>query len=35
MRTALFWVIVQLVVGPIGCPEILVRNYYYSLHNNP
>jgi hypothetical protein len=22
-------------MGTIGCPETLVRNYYYSLHNNP
>jgi hypothetical protein len=22
-------------VGPIGRPEKLVRNYHYSLHNNP
>ena len=21
--------------GPIGCPETSVRNYQYSLHNNP
>jgi len=21
-------------MGPIGCPEMLVRNYHYSLHNN-
>jgi hypothetical protein len=21
--------------GPIGCPETSVRNYYYSLLNNP
>jgi hypothetical protein len=21
--------------GPIGCPESSVRNYQYSLHNNP
>jgi hypothetical protein len=20
--------------GPIGCPELSVRNYHYSLHNN-
>jgi hypothetical protein len=22
-------------MGPIGCPEILVTNYHYSLRNNP
>ena len=22
-------------MGPIGCPETSVRNYHYSLHNNP
>jgi hypothetical protein len=22
-------------MGSIGCPETLVRNYYYSLRNNP
>jgi len=22
-------------MGPLGCPETSVRNYYYSLHNNP
>jgi hypothetical protein len=21
--------------GPIGCPETSVRNYHYSLRNNP
>jgi hypothetical protein len=21
--------------GPIGCPEMLVRNYHYFMHNNP
>jgi len=54
LRTALFWVTVQLAVvvtaktpeessshtwtlriGPIGCPETSVRNYNYSLRNNP
>jgi len=24
-----------LKTGQIGCPEMLVRNYHYSLHNNP
>jgi hypothetical protein len=24
-----------LKMGPIGCPETSVRNYHYSLHNNP
>jgi hypothetical protein len=24
-----------LKIGPIGCPETTVRNYNYSLHNNP
>jgi hypothetical protein len=24
-----------LTVGPIGCPETSVRNYHYSLLNNP
>ena len=24
-----------LKMGPIGCPETLVRNYHHSLHNNP
>ena len=22
-------------MGPIGCPETSVRNYHYSLRNNP
>jgi hypothetical protein len=22
-------------LGPIGCPETSVRNYHYSLRNNP
>ena len=22
-------------MGPIGCPETSVRNYYYALRNNP
>jgi hypothetical protein len=22
-------------MGPIGCPETTVRNYHYSLRNNP
>jgi len=22
-------------MGPIGCPKTLVRNYHYSLRNNP
>jgi len=22
-------------MGPIGCPEMSIRNYQYSLHNNP
>jgi hypothetical protein len=22
-------------MGPIGCPEMSVRNYHYSLRNNP
>jgi len=22
-------------MGPISCPKTLVRNYHYSLHNNP
>ena len=24
-----------LKMGPIDCPEMSVRNYYYSLHNSP
>ena len=24
-----------LMMGPIGCPDISVRNYHCSLHNNP
>jgi len=24
-----------LKMGAIGCPETSVRNYHYSLHNNP
>jgi len=24
-----------LKMGPIGCPEASVRNYHYSLRNNP
>ena len=42
MRTAVLLVITQRVVvipscvsGPIGCPETSVRNYHYSLRNNP
>jgi hypothetical protein len=38
VRTALFWVIMQnhaLKMGPIGWPETSVRNYHYSLCNNP
>ena len=46
MRTAFFWVIMQQVVvisyrcfgttyRPGGCPKTSVRNYHYSLHNNP
>jgi hypothetical protein len=23
------------MMRPIGCPDISVRNYHYSLHNNP
>jgi hypothetical protein len=22
-------------MGPVGCPEISVKNYHYSLRNNP
>jgi hypothetical protein len=22
-------------MGPTGCPETSLRNYHYSLHNNP
>jgi len=34
--TALFWVITQrVVVIPIGCAATSVRNYHYSLRNNP
>jgi hypothetical protein len=45
MVTALFWVITQRPVVipyrrfrisyPIGCPEKAVRNYHYSLRNDP
>jgi hypothetical protein len=43
IRSALFWVIRQQVVvisrpsnkGRVGCPETSVRNYHYSLRNNP
>ena len=43
MITAVFWAITQRVVaipsnssrGPIGCLETSVRNYHYSLRNNP
>ena len=24
-----------LKMGPIGCPQISLRDYHYSLHNNP
>jgi len=34
-RTALFWVIRPPKRGPISCPETSVRNYHYSLRNNP
>ena len=34
MRTTLFWVITQRV-RPLGGPETSVRNYHYSLRNNP
>jgi hypothetical protein len=34
MRTTLFWVITQRV-RPVGGPETSVRNYHYSLRNNP
>jgi len=42
-RTTLLWVIMQqavvvsyrpLIIGPIGCPEISVINYHYSLRND-
>jgi len=29
------WVSWPLKMGPIGCPEIWVRNYHYSLCNSP
>jgi len=46
LKTALFWVITHsifrghgfltpLMMGPIFCPETSVRNYHYSLLNNP
>jgi len=47
LRPVLFWVITQRVViifyrrlgslkmAPIGCPETSVRNYHYSLLNDP
>ena len=22
-------------MGPVGCPNTSVKNYHYSLHNNP
>ena len=22
-------------MGPIGCPETLIKNYHYSMHSNP
>jgi hypothetical protein len=33
MRTALFWVITHLKMGPIGCPRTSVINDHYSLRN--
>jgi len=32
-RSALFWVIMQRVMGRTGCPETSVRNYHYTLRN--
>ena len=26
---------IPLKMGPIGCPEMSVRNYYYLLRNDP
>jgi hypothetical protein len=34
-RTALFWVLDPLKMAPIVCPETSIRNYHYSLRNNP
>jgi hypothetical protein len=31
-RSRGFW---PLKMGPIGCPKTSIRNYHYSLHNNP
>jgi len=30
-----FWIIYPWKVRPTCCPEILVRNYHYTLRNNP
>jgi hypothetical protein len=30
LRTLLFW---ALTMGPISCPDTLVRNYCYLVHN--
>ena len=27
--------VIRISMGPIGCPEKSVRNYHYSLRNNP
>jgi len=43
MKFALLWFIREQVVvisrppnkGQVGCPETSVRNYHYSLRNNP
>jgi len=37
MKTALLWAITQLITPPIfrGCPQTSLRNYHYSLRNNP
>jgi len=32
---AVRWILDPLKMGPIGCPETPVRNYQYSLRNDP
>jgi hypothetical protein len=29
------WIFCPLKMGPTGCPETSVRNYHYTLCNNP
>ena len=34
-RKLYFWIPDPLKMGPIGCPEKSVKNFHYSLRNNP